>query len=201
MASRGVLCLVLLALAVCQEGVTGARPLVADDPTPVERIQKAFEEVTTMSDNLRKVVLDITIFNAPVKAPLIAQGFGAIVEKITEINARFDSLAAAKKLSPLSDDDAKLVVESLTTFVKVHQALLSTVIGKQGLLAQFPFFLEPIRVVLVALEGVVDTFAFNLIGIIPTQAPAANAQFSSLSVTLSQAIGSYSLNSAIIANL
>jgi hypothetical protein len=87
-----------------------------------------------MSDNLRKVVLDITIFNAPVKAPLIAQGFGAIVEKITEINARFDSLAAAKKLSPLSDDDAKLVVESLTTVVKVHQALLSTVIGKQGLL-------------------------------------------------------------------
>lgn len=198
MASRGVLCLLLLALAVCQEeGVTGA---VADDPTPVERIQTALEEVTTLSDNLRKVVVGTTIFNVAGQAPLIVQGFGGIVDKITQINAQFDSLAAAKKLSPLSDDDAKLVVESLTTFVKVHQALLSAVIGKKFVLASFAW-LDPIRLALVNLESVIDTFAFDLIGIIPTQAPAANAQFSSLSVTLSQAIASCTPDSASIANL
>jgi hypothetical protein len=75
--------------------------------------------------------------------------------------------------------------------VQVHQALLQVIIGKHGLLTLVPFF-EPIRLALVNLEAGIDTLAFDLIDLIPTQKPAANAQFASLSVTLTAAITTYS---------
>jgi hypothetical protein len=75
--------------------------------------------------------------------------------------------------------------------VQVHQALLQVIIGKHGLLTLVPFF-EPIRLALVSLEAAIDTLAFDLIALIPTQQPAANAQFASLSVTLTSAITTYS---------
>lgn len=58
-------------------------------------------------------------------------------------------------MTPLTDSDALVVVDVLKTFVQVHQALLSTVIGKHGILKLFGFA-EPIRLALVALEAAVD---------------------------------------------
>jgi len=75
--------------------------------------------------------------------------------------------------------------------IQVHQALLNVVIGKHGLLTLIPFF-EPIRLALVQLELVVDTFAFYLIDLIPTQKPAATQQVRSLDVTIVQAVNTYS---------
>jgi len=69
--------------------------------------------------------------------------------------------------------------------------LLNVVIGKHGLLSLIPFF-GPIRLALVQLEFVVDTFAFNLINLIPTQQPAATTQVASLKVTIQDAVSTYS---------
>jgi hypothetical protein len=164
---------------------TYSQPSVAlADPDPVTvKILEGFDNVTTQSNNLRIAVETITIFNAGEKGVIIAQGFTTIIAKIVEGTTRVDSVSTG----PLSDDDAQLVVQALTTFVQVHQALLQVIIGKHGLLTLVPFF-EPIRLALVNLELVIDTFAFDLIGLIPTQKPAASAQFASLSVTLATAI-------------
>lgn len=64
-------------------------------------------------------------------------------------------MLSGSNMVALGDADAKLVVQSLTTFVQVHQALLNVVIGKHGLLTLIPFF-EPIRQALVSLEATVD---------------------------------------------
>jgi glycopeptide antibiotics resistance protein len=164
-------------------------PFVAlADPDPVTvKILEGFDSVTTQSNNLRIAVETITIFNAPQQGFIIAQGFTSIIAKIAEGTTRVDSVSTG----PLSDDDAQLVVQALTTFVQVHQALLQVIIGKHGLLTLVPFF-EPIRLALVSLEAAIDTLAFDLIDLIPTQKPAANAQFASLSVTLTSAITTYS---------
>jgi hypothetical protein len=105
--------------------------------------------------------------------------------------------------------DAVNIVGALKTFVSVHQTLLNTIIGKHGILSLF-FFTEPVRVALVSLEAAVDvsnacirshirfahiscqSFALALIDMIPTQAPAANEQFNSLSITINAAIQVYS---------
>ena len=183
--SSRALGLILFTLVVCQ--VATARPLSAD-PTPRERVQQAFKEITTLSDNLRIATLKITIFNAGQQGFVIAQGFTGIITKIAEYTAHIPD--PSSNPSPFDDADAKLVVESLTTFVQVHQALLNVVIGKHGLLTLVPFF-EPIRISLVSLEAVVDTFAYKLIAMIPTQKPAATKQFDSLGVTVQLAINTY----------
>jgi hypothetical protein len=168
---------------------TYSTPFVAlADPDPVTvKILEGFDNVTTQSNNLRIAVQTITIFNAGQQGFIIAEGFTTIIAKIAEGTTRVDSVSTG----PLSDDDAQLVVQALTTFVQVHQALLQVIIGKHGLLTLVPFF-EPIRLALVNLEAAIDTLAFDLIGLIPTQQPAANAQFASLSVTLTTAITTYS---------
>ena len=75
--------------------------------------------------------------------------------------------------------------------MQVHQALLNVVIGKHGLLTLIPFF-EPIRLALVQLELVVDTFAFYLIDLIPTQKPTATQEVRGLDVTIRSAVDTYS---------
>jgi hypothetical protein len=186
--SRAV-CVLLVSLALFQSAVHG---LTASDagPKPVERIQAAFKEITELSNNLRVETQKITFINAGTQGVKIGLGFGTIIVKITEYTARLAGSAYGYTPSPLPDADAKLVVQSLTTFVQVHQALLNVVIGKHGLATLFPFF-EPIRVSLVNLEIVVDTFAFYLIDLIPTQKPAANDQFGALTVTLKDAQATY----------
>lgn len=180
--------LLILSLALYQLA-TG----VSAEPSLTENIQETFKEITTLSNNLRIDTQKINLINAPLQGPKIAQGFAGIISKVSEANVALsgDSEANAK-LSPLGDDDAKLVVKSLTIFVEVHQALLNVVIGKHGLLTLIPFF-EPIRLSLVSLEQAVDSFAFVLIGLIPTQKPAAETQFGSLGVTITTAIQTYEM--------
>lgn len=152
-------------------------------------MQAAFKDITKLSDDLRSETLRINIVNAPLTGPGVALGFSGIILKLHEVIAQLDGVNGG--VSPLSDDDAKLVVKSLTTFVQVHQALLNVVIGKHGVITLVPFF-EPIRLSLVSLEATVDTFAFYLIGLIPTQKAAADAEFGSLGVTVKLAIDTYS---------
>jgi len=177
-ASRTV-CLLLVALALCQAATA--------QPTEKDQIVTAFKDITTLSDNLRVVTSGITLINAPLQGYKIAQGFSLIIQRVTPA---VTMLANAASNPALGDADAQIVVDALTTFVRVHQALLNVVIGKHGLLTLIPFF-EPIRQALVSLENIVDTFAFRLIARIPTQEAAAKGQFASLTITVDLAITTY----------
>ncbi|KAJ7586924.1 hypothetical protein C8J56DRAFT_1051223 [Mycena floridula] len=87
-----------------------------------------------------------------------------------------------------------LIVVALVNFVKVHQLLLSTVIGKHGIFAAC-FFTAPVAVVLRALEAVVDTIAFFLIGCIAPSGPDHDLVVKasgSLKISVSQAVKVYS---------
>ncbi|PTQ31408.1 hypothetical protein MARPO_0112s0050 [Marchantia polymorpha] len=157
------------------------------------KIIEGLKTVTDMSDKLRVATEKINIFNAPQQGVVIATGFTTIIQKVSEGIVRVDRVTSG----PLPDADAQLVVDALTTFVKVHQALLNVVIGKHGIVAMVPFF-EPIRIALVGLEAVIDRLAFDLIALIPTQKNSATIQFQTLDVTLEKAVKtySYSLESA-----
>uniref|UniRef100_A0A7I4AQQ5 Uncharacterized protein n=1 Tax=Physcomitrium patens TaxID=3218 RepID=A0A7I4AQQ5_PHYPA len=181
--SSRALYLFIFSLALCHSVNAGM--------SNVEKIQLAFKQITTASDNLRKETQLINIINAPLQGSKIAEGFAKIISAIAEYTIKINEGGVKNDNSPLPDADAKLVVQSLTTFVQVHQALLNVVIGKHGLLTLIPFF-EPIRLSLVSLEATIDAFAFALIAEIPTQKPAADVQFGSLSVTLQVAITTYS---------
>lgn len=79
----------------------------------------------------------------------------------------------------------------LSQFVKVHQNLLETIIGKKGLLSSTPFT-APIAAVLRVLEGVVDKVAFTIIGTVPTCEESAKKDLDALDKTLGETIDAYS---------
>jgi len=177
--------------------------VVTAQATPAQQIVQAFKEITTLSDNLRIECQKINLITAPLQGYKIAQGFGGIIARVTQASdmlsgkpssrKRYEAVDAVQKrqaIAPLTDVEAQTVVAALTTFVQVHQALLNVVIGKHGLLTLIPFF-GPIRLALVNLEATVDTFAFYLIALIPTQKPAADMQFGSLVITVELAIRTY----------
>ena len=75
-------------------------------------------------------------------------------------------------------------------FVKVHQALLATVIGKHGIL-EITGVAYPMAAVLRGVEGVVDEIAFTLIGEVPACAAKAKAQKQNLDKSLQKSIDTY----------
>ncbi|KAI0668390.1 hypothetical protein C8Q78DRAFT_255517 [Trametes maxima] len=154
----------------------------------VDTVVGNIQGVTTLSDNLRVVAQNLSAANFIQESPNLISGFNGIVATVTAAN---EQMAAIPNPVPFSDPDAITVVGVLTTFVQVHQALLNVVIGKHSLAAQF-FLTAPIAEVLRDLEGVVDTFAFLLIDLIPTQQGPAQIQINSLSATLTETVNVYS---------
>ncbi|KAI9059758.1 hypothetical protein FKP32DRAFT_1596049 [Trametes sanguinea] len=149
-------------------------------------IVNGIEQVTTLSATARDETNSITITTASTEFPQLLNTANEIVNTISSLGQAIQ----AQEGQPLGDNDAQLVVTALKTFVTVHQEFLNALIGKHSLAAQF-FFTGQIAAFLRGLESVVDAFADALIDVIPTQAPAANAQFSSLSSTLDVAITTY----------
>ena len=76
-------------------------------------------------------------------------------------------------------------------FVRVHQALLATVIGKHGILASTPFT-QPIAQVLQVIEGGVDTLAFDIIDLVPTCAAETTDNKNAVDQSLIDAVNTYS---------
>ncbi|KAM0421061.1 hypothetical protein ACHAPT_011132 [Fusarium lateritium] len=147
-------------------------------------------KVTDLSSDTNKIATSISnpiqIFSA---APRLIGSFKDIVTTVTGAitmlgnedldNANFDN------------DGQNQVCEAFTDFVKVHQQLLNTVIGKHGLLSATPFT-TPIAAVLRVLEGVVDKVALLIIGTVPTCADGAKKDLEALDGTLSKTIKIYS---------
>ncbi|CRK45507.1 hypothetical protein BN1723_016558, partial [Verticillium longisporum] len=69
--------------------------------------------------------------------------------------------------SPFPADGQNQVCEVFRDFVRVHQALLNTIIGKSSFLSGTPFT-APITEVLRTIEGGVDKLAFGIIDLVPT---------------------------------
>ncbi|KAI1798139.1 hypothetical protein LXA43DRAFT_10554 [Ganoderma leucocontextum] len=151
-----------------------------------EVVITAIQAFTSTSSALATTVNDLSIVNFPFEGFEVAQGLGNITTAVTSFNTQFSSSTPA-----YTDAVAIEVVDVLTTFVEVHQQLLMVIIGKHSLAAQF-FLTAPIAAALRLLEGVVDTFAFSLIGLIPTQQGPAMTQLSALNVTFTQCITTYS---------
>ncbi|KAJ5278755.1 hypothetical protein N7478_004127 [Penicillium angulare] len=89
-----------------------------------------------------------------------------------------------------SDSDQNAICTSFRGFVQVHQQLLSTVIGKHGILSLTPFT-KPIAAVLEQLEGGVDTLAFLIIDSVPTCAEDATSNKNMLDKSLEKAQDTY----------
>lgn len=148
--------------------------------------------VTNMSASLRNTTDGINVFNVFFRGQEVPQGFANITQTASSLTKQLQPSTGVVANDLLSADDSKLVINALVTFVQVHQALLSVVIGKHGVLAQFGPFGEPIRQALVALELVVDTLAFAIIALLSALIDQAKAQAQSLDASLNQAIAAYS---------
>ncbi|KAF7332844.1 UVI-1 protein [Mycena venus] len=122
------------------------------------------------------------------KAPTIAQtvvtGFTTIVKLLTA------DVTVMQGTPPFDDVDAGPIVDVLTNFVRIHQALLSTVIGKHSIFAQFGLA-APIAAILRSLESIIDTFAFALIAMIPTKTASVEAGKNALDTSVKNTIELY----------
>ncbi|KAJ7434464.1 hypothetical protein FB451DRAFT_1467571 [Mycena latifolia] len=144
--------------------------------------------VTSISGSTNSAVGKLT----PTTSPSQIKTIGATVA--TNLNTIITNLGgdvtAMQATTAFGDADAQTVVDALRTFVEVHQALLSTIIGKHSILAQFGVT-APIAAALRSLEAAIDSFAFAMINLIPTQAPAVTNDQNSLDGSVTNTITIY----------
>ncbi|KDQ60087.1 hypothetical protein JAAARDRAFT_32470 [Jaapia argillacea MUCL 33604] len=146
------------------------------------------QAITTTSGNLNSLCNTLSITNIFTVGPQIGITLQSIVTSVITTTTQIVQMGPSP--APYPDAIAVQIVSVLTNFVKVHQLLLSTLIGKEGFLVQFPF-VAPIRLALVAIEKCVDAFAMALIKLIPTQSAAAGTQITMLKGSLTVAIAKY----------
>ncbi|PIL27611.1 hypothetical protein GSI_10763 [Ganoderma sinense ZZ0214-1] len=169
-------------LATALVALLGVVGTMAQTP---DQVITAINSFITASRNLNSEVTPLNAVTFPTMGFIIADGFNNITSAVNTFNGEFSPATPA-----YPDDAAVAVVDVLTTFVEVHQDLLNVVIGKHSLAAMFALT-APIAAALRALEGVVDTFAFALINLIPTESSPATDQVNALSATFTAAIGTY----------
>ncbi|EJF62697.1 hypothetical protein DICSQDRAFT_169087 [Dichomitus squalens LYAD-421 SS1] len=172
---------VLTAFTVIFLGILGALAQTEDAVTG------GLQSLTDASSDVQLAISKITLSNFPKTGTEIAGGLGNLTTSI----GSFTTQITPPNPTTFPDDAAQEIVDFLTGFVQVHQLLLSTIIGKHSIAAQF-FLTAPIAAALRTIEDAVDDLAFALIGLIPTQQSAAQSQFDSLSATFSDAISTYS---------
>jgi len=154
----------------------------------------ALNTLTTKSQSCQGPANQINIINVALavtgQGP-IPQVIVRLTDIITTVGSTIGSLAGTQPFTVKADEDA--IITALTTFVQVHQALLNILIGKAGLVPNLlPFVGPPLAAVLRNLESVVDTFAFELIDLVPDNGTDATKQKDSLDVTISGAIDAWS---------
>ncbi|KAI8682518.1 hypothetical protein LRP88_05513 [Fusarium phalaenopsidis] len=151
-------------------------------------IVDTLEKVTDLSSDTNKIAESIT---SPVqiftKVPQLIGNFKDIVSTVTGAISMLGDLPDNTDFPESGQSD---ICEAFTGFVKVHQNLLETIIGKKGLLSSTPFT-APIAAVLRVLENVVDKVAFIIIGTVPTCADGAKKDLEALDKTLGETIDTY----------
>ncbi|KAI0975772.1 UVI-1 [Xylaria arbuscula] len=157
-----------------------------------QQISDAIKQVTTISQNLQTPANSITIVNAPLIVigqgpfPQIITGFTQIVSTVSTVITQMDGT------SPITNQaDSDLIFNTFRGFVRVHQELLSILIGKAGILEAVPFVGQPVAAVLRQVEGVVDTIAITLINLVQSRAQDLESEANNLGNTLDLAIQKY----------
>ncbi|EEU46716.1 uncharacterized protein NECHADRAFT_123303 [Fusarium vanettenii 77-13-4] len=152
-------------------------------------IVKTLETVTDLSSDTNDIAKTITnpvqIFTA---VPKLIGSFKDIIGTVTNAISMLGDLPDDPKFPESGQSE---ICEAFTGFVKVHQNLLETIIGKEGLLSNTPFT-APIAAVLRVLENIVDKVAFTIIGTVPTCADGAKKDLQDLDETLGKTIDTYS---------
>ncbi|KZV80014.1 hypothetical protein EXIGLDRAFT_781532 [Exidia glandulosa HHB12029] len=176
----------LIALLAC--AVTAiASPMQLVSRADASRIIVDIQLITTKSSDLNKKVADLNILTFVLFGFSIASG----LQDIGQTGAIAVNDVTTPPFDIFSAPDARDVVAVLKTFVIVHQQLLSTLIGKHGLFAQFGAT-RPIAKALREIEEVVDSFAEALINLIPTEYDEAMFQMHSLDISLWNTVSVYS---------
>ncbi|KDQ60072.1 hypothetical protein JAAARDRAFT_56068 [Jaapia argillacea MUCL 33604] len=179
--------------AVCLAALSGlsgalAAPTTNGTEDATVAVITQIQAITTTSGNLNTLCSTLSFANIVTVGPQIGITLQSIVTSV--ITATTQIVQMGPRPTPYPDAVAIQIVSVLTNFVKVHQLLLSTLIGKEGFLAQFAFA-TPIRLALVGIEKAVDAFAMGLIKLIPTQSAAAGTQITMLKGSLTVAIAKY----------
>ncbi|KAM3459114.1 hypothetical protein MY3296_000261 [Beauveria thailandica] len=112
------------------------------------------------------------------------------VQKMSESSVQVNGVEKRQAVPPYTETNQQLICDALATFVQVHIALLSTVIGKSGLLSYTPLT-APIGAVLRQLEDVVDTLAFGIIAPIPFCADDTQQRIDALDQKFQEAKAAY----------
>ncbi|KAI0806811.1 hypothetical protein C8Q74DRAFT_1362400 [Fomes fomentarius] len=165
--------------AVVALGVVNVFALTGD------QLADEIDAVTAESGNLATAINALNLTNFPIQGSIIAQGLGNITTTVAQANSQFDP-----NQTPFDSTTAETIAAVFTDFVIIHQNLLRVIIGKESLAGRFGFT-APIAFALRSLEGVVDTFCFSAIALIPTSATEANEQFAALNETFMDANAAY----------
>ncbi|KAJ7756640.1 hypothetical protein B0H16DRAFT_1689861 [Mycena metata] len=145
--------------------------------------------VTSVSGNINSVVSSLSTSTtgpdvASMGKTLVAQ-FTVI---INDLGADITAMQATPPFTVQADCDA--IVTALGDFVRVHQALLATVIGKHAIFAQFGAT-APVAAVLRTLEATIDSFAFAMINLIPCGAGSVTNDKNGLDTAVGNSITLY----------
>ncbi|KAM0671145.1 hypothetical protein ACQRIU_001540 [Beauveria bassiana] len=112
------------------------------------------------------------------------------IQKMNKASGQVNGVEKRQAVPPYTETNQQLICDALAAFVQVHIVLLSTVIGKRGLLSSTPFT-APIGAVLRELEGAVDTLAFGIIALIPFCADDTQQRIDSLDQKFQEAKAAY----------
>lgn len=133
----------------------------------------------------------------------VSIGLGRIV---VTINIAFPTFSSFPVFPPGCDSET--IVLAWLEFVRVHQELLSILIGRSGLLERGPirrdasshemvgraaqgFVGKPVAAALRKLEGVVDTFAVAVVDLVPSRSDCSDAKRQELKKSIVKARTSY----------
>ncbi|KAI1854184.1 hypothetical protein JX265_000588 [Neoarthrinium moseri] len=157
-------------------------------------IATSIDKVTDISSKTNNIATGISMFNLQQTTPQVVGNFGQIINQLSALVSGLNAMESPKGQSsgssPFSEADQQKIYEALTTFVKVHQQSLSTLIGKQGIISMTPYSVT-ISAALRSSESVIDSLAYAIIGLVPTYADKAKTEKSSLEATLAQSISAY----------
>ncbi|KAK2007903.1 UVI-1 [Colletotrichum eremochloae] len=159
--------------------------------TPAQMVDN-IRMVTTKSQALQGPAQSITILNGPLiiigqgPFPQIIAGFTDIVTTVTVALTQMDGSAPVP-----AGAQSDAIFDAFREFVRVHQALLSILIGKAGLFNTVPVIGQPVAAVLRQVESVVDTIAFRIIDLVDSRAADLQREATALGGTLDTCINSY----------
>ncbi|KAF8258933.1 hypothetical protein EI94DRAFT_1814282 [Lactarius quietus] len=147
-------------------------------------------DVTTISGVAASTLSSISPQSSPDDISEAAQTLASNFKTI--INDVAGDTTAMESTPQFTDCSATAaIVTSLSDFVTVHQNLLSVVIGKHGIMAQFGLT-APIATVLKSLEATIDSFANAMIAMLPTcNTASVQTDQSNLDGSVGNAISTY----------